>query len=190
MASRASIIADLKAHIEQVAPMRTSRAPAPTGIPALDAHLGGWPQPGIALVHGSVGSGRFRVVLPTLQKNTTTEQTVAVIDPIGWLYPPGLPGVNLQHLMLIRCGSPQADWAAAQLAASGAVPIVILLDPPPLSRGAARLMRATETGQSTVIVIGERLEPHLNPQVRLRCLGNNTVQIERGSPRQPTIKIG
>ena len=190
MDSRASIIADLRAHIDRVAPMRAPSEVAPTGIPALDAHLGGWPQPGIVLVHGPVGSGRFRVVLPTLQKHTSAEQTVAVVDPIGWLHPPGLPGVNLQHLMLIRCGNPQADWATAQIAASGAVPIVILLDPPPMSRRAARLIRASEVGQSTVIVIGERLEPHLTPQVRLRCLGNNTVQIERGSPNQPTIKIG
>ena len=189
MATRASIIADLKAHIEQVAPMRPPPKANPTGITALDAHIGGWPQPGIALVYGPVGSGRFSLVLPALQEATHSAQTVAVVDPIGWLHPPGLPGINLKHLMLIRCGAYQANWAATQLASSGAIPIVILLDPPPLSNGAARLNRATEVGQSTVIVLGERPDPRLTPHIRLLCLGKNTVQIERGAINQPTIHI-
>jgi len=169
--------------------MRPPPQSVATGISNLDAHIGGWPQPGVALVYGPVGSGRFRPVLPTIQQTTTADHTIAVVDPIGWLHPPGLPGVNFQHLMLVRCGSDQAGWATSQLASSGAVSIVILLDPPPLSRDAARLRRATEEGQSTVIVLGDRIDPHLNPNVRLRCMGNNTIRIERGATHQATVHI-
>ena len=190
MSSRASIIADLKAHIKQVAPMRPPPQSHPTGISVLDDHIGGWPQPGIALVYGPVGTGRFRLILPTLQRITNAGHTVAIVDPVGWLYPPGLPNINMQHLMLIRCGADQAGWATTQLASCGAISVTILLDPPPLARHGSRLLRATEKGQSTAIVLGERVDPHLNPRVRLKCLGNNTARIERGAISQPTIIMG
>jgi hypothetical protein len=190
MPSRAAIIADLRAQIARIAPMRTEAAPAPTGVPALDAHITGWPTPGVALIHGAVGSGRFGLILPTLQRHTTAGRCVAIIDPMGWLYPPGLPGLNLQQLMLVRCGSPQSGWAAVQLASSGATPMIILLDPPPLRRDGLRLMRATEAGQSTVIVLTERPDPQLTAPIRLHCMGNRQVRIERGAAGQPVFFTG
>ena len=181
MSSRAAIIEDLRAHLAKVAPMRETPPPTPTGIAALDAHIGGWPQPGIAHIHGAIGSGRMALVLPAMQAHTQAGRTVAVVDPMGWLYPPGLPNVDLQHLMLVRCGSIQAGWATTQLAGSGALPMIVLLDPPPLSQDAARLLRATESGQSTVAVLTESLDPRLSAQVRLRCMGGGEVHIERGA---------
>ena len=180
MSSRTAIIADLRAHLAKVAPMREPPPPSPTGIDALDAQIGGWPQPGIAHIHGAIGSGRMGLILPAIQAHTQAGRTIAIVDPMGWLYPPGLPDVDLQHLMLIRCGSIQSGWATTQLAGSGALPMTVLLDPPPLSQDASRLLRATESGQSTVAVLTETPDPRLSAQVRLHCLGGGEVQIERG----------
>ena len=190
MASRAAIVADLRAKLAAIAPMRTRSVAQPTGLAALDAHIGGWPTPGVALIHGAVGTGRFGLILPALQRHTEAGRTIAIVDPLGWLYPPGLPGVDLRQLMLVRCGGPQSGWAAIQLAASGALGLVVLLDPPPLRRDGLRLLRATETGQSTVIVLSERPDPQLAAQVRLRCMGHRQVQVERGSAGQPIFYAG
>jgi len=129
------------------------------------------------------------VVLPSLQEHTQAGRTVALVDPLGWCHPPGLPGVDLRHLMLIRCGSPQSGWATIQLASSGAVPLVILLDPPPLSSDARRLLGATESGESTVIVLTERPDGHLTAPVRIHTLGGGVIRVERGAPGQPEIKL-
>lgn len=192
MSSRAAIIADLRAHLAKVAPMRAPPPPSPTGIDGLDAHIGGWPQPGIAHIHGAVGSGRMGLVLPAIQAHTQAGRTVAIVDPMSWLYPPGLPDVDLQYLMLVRCGSIQAGWATTQLAGSGALPMIVLLDPPPLSQDASRLLRATESGQSTVAVLTETPDPRLSAQVRLRCLGGGEVRVERSTAGQVghSIRLG
>ncbi len=190
MDSRAAIIKELRSHLAQVAPMRHPEPPLPSGIYALDAQIGGWPRPGVANIHGRVGSGRLGLVLPALQAHTQSSQTVAIIDPLKWLYPPGLPGVDLQHIMLVRCGSVQSGWAATQLAGCGAVSLVLLLDPPPLSRDAARLVRATEAGQSTTIVLSESPDTSLTASVRLHCAGGGRVRIERGAPSKVTLSLG
>ena len=192
MSSRTAIIANLRDHLAKVAPMREPPPPSPTGIEALDAQIGGWPQPGIAHIHGAIGSGRMGLILPAIQVHTQAGRTVAIVDPMGWLYPPGLPGVDLQYLMLVRCGSIQAGWATTQLAGSGALPMTVLLDPPALSQDASRLLRATESGQSTVAVLTEIPDPRLSAQVRLRCLGGGEVHIERGMRGQSgrSLRLG
>lgn len=189
MATTLSTIEELRAHLAQIAPVRVQPSPIATGHPPLDTHLGGWPHPGLASIYGAVGTGRIGLVLPALQKHTQAKRTVAIVDPLGWLHPPGLPGVNFQHLMLIRCGSPKAGWAASQLARCGAIPLVVLLDPPRLARDGLRLLRATESGHSTAIVLSEQSDPHLSASVRLRMLGHHRIQIERGVPGSPIIEI-
>ena len=184
-----STIAELRAHLARIAPVRAPAPPSPTGLPQLDKHLGGWPHPGVASIHGSAGTGRIGLVLPAMQNHTQAERTVAIVDPLGWLHPPGLPGINLQHLMLVRCGGPRAGWAATQLASCGAIPMVVVLDPPPLSRDGLRLLRATEAGGSTAVVLSERPDPQLSATVRLKMLGHHRVQIERGAPGTPTVEL-
>ena len=189
MASSTSILDELRAHIASIAPMRTRSAATPTGWAELDQHIGGWPRPGIVSVHGAVGTGRLGVILPMLRAHTHKQQTVAIVDPMGWIHPPGLPGVDFNHLMLIRCGSVQAGWAAHQVASSGAVPVVVLLDPPSLARDGVRLSRATETGSSTAIVITERPDPRLSAPVRIQTIGGHRIVIERGAPGTPCLSL-
>ena len=189
MSSDSSTIAQLRAHLSQLAPMRTSEPPISTDIPQLDAEIGGWPRPGVVSIHGAIGTGRIGIVLPTMQAHTQSDHTIAVVDPIGWLHPPGLPGINLRKLMIIRCGNERANWAAAQLASSGAIPIVLLLDPPPLRADSHRLMHATESGKSTLFILTERPEIRLTAPVRIKTLGNGKIKIERGAPHQPVISL-
>jgi len=169
--------------------MRTGAPPVSTHIPRLDSEIRGWPCPGVVSIHGGVGTGRMGVVLPSMQTHTQNDKMVAIVDPLGWLHPPGLPDINLQRLMIVRCGGARAGWAAAQLAASGAIPLVVLLDPPPLRADARRLRRATEAGQSTLFVLTEQPDQHLNTPIRLRTLGNGQLKIERGAPHQPVITL-
>jgi len=178
MPSRAATIAALRAHLAEVAPHRGVPAHAPTGLPVLDAIIGGWPAPGVGTLHGPVGSGRLGLVLPALQAHTQAGRTVAVVDAMGWLYPPGLPGMDLQHLMLVRPGSARAAWAATQLAGSGATSLVVLLDPPRLGRAGLRLVRAAESGHSTVLVLSEERDPALPAQLRVAVLGQGRVRVQ------------
>ncbi len=169
--------------------MRPRPPSVPTGWSNLDDAIGGWPQPGVASIHGAVGTGRMGLVLPSIRTLTRSGCTVALVDPLGWCHPPGLPGVDLKHLMLVRCGSAQAGWAAIQVAGSGAVPLVILLDPPPLTRDATRLLRATETGASTAIVLSDQPDPHLTVPVRIQTMGDRHIRIERGAPGSPCMLL-
>jgi len=120
------------------------------------------------------------LVLPTLVAHTQAERTVAVVDAVGWLHPPGLPGVNWQHLMIVRPGATRAGWAAIQLAGSGAVPLVVVLDPPRLRRDGLRLNRAAEAGDATVIVFTESPDTDVAAAVRLHVRGRGRIQVERG----------
>lgn len=170
--------------------MRSAPTAEPTGVEALDKYIGGWPNPGVASIHGAVGSGRMGLILPALKRHTQAGRTIAIVDPLGWLYPPGLPGLDLQHLMMIRCGGPKSGWATIQLAASGALGMVVLLDPPPLRRDGLRLLRATESGHSTVVVLTERPDPHLTAPIRLHSMGNQRFKVERGAVTQPIFCTG
>jgi len=189
MSTQALTLDQLRAHLSRVAPMRTGAPVVSTGLPRLDAVLGGWPRPGIVSIHGAIGTGRLGSILPIMRSLTHRDHTVAIVDPTGWLHPPGLPGVNLQKLMIVRCGSERASWAASQLAASGAIPITVLLDPPPLRTSAHRLMHATEAGKSTLFVLTEQRDPHLTTPIRMRTIGNGKIEIERGAPHQPVITL-
>ena len=124
-----------------------------------------------------------------MQTLTQNERVVAIVDPVGWLYPPGLPGINLQKLMLVRCGAARAGWAATQLVSSGAIPMVVLLDPSSLGANAHRFLRATESGQSTLFVLSEKPDHRLKASIRLQTLDGQKIKIERGAPHQPVITL-
>jgi protein ImuA len=149
----------------------TPRAGEPTGFSALDA-IAGWPSPGLAEVVGQPGTGRMGLVLPLLARHSQAGRWVAIIDVLGRLHPPGLIGVAWPRLLLVRPGAERAVWAAEQLAASGAVAAVVLLDPMPVGRAGFRLLRAAEQGGATVLVLGERREQSLPASLRLEALGH------------------
>lgn len=184
--SRAETLAALREHLNRVAPMRApaaTRARLPLGVPELERFLHGWPRPGLAELAGAVGSGRLDLVLPALQELTHSGNTVGVVDPVGWLNPPGLRGVVLDRVLLVRPGATRAGWATEQLLRSGALPLVLLVDPGPLRRSGRRLQHAAEAGDACLCVLSERHDPSLPAALRLEVRGQGRVRIAKGAPR-------
>lgn len=143
----------------------------PACIPALDDWLGGWPRPGIVEIAGLPGSGRLAPLLPGLARLTRQGSNVVVVDPEQALHPPGLGGVDLARLVLVRPPRERAAWAAEQVARSGAVEALLLLDLPPLGRAGLRLARAAEAGGMTIFVVAGSPEEDLPAALRLRVEG-------------------
>ena len=158
-------VAALRSHLATVAPVRSR----PRGIPLGIGALGGlhWPRPGLSEVSGMPGSGRLGLVLPAMAALTQAGQEIALIDVLGQLYPPGLSGVRLDQVLLVRPGRSQVAWAAEQIARSGVCPLVVLIDPPRLGPGARRLQHAAEAGGVSLIVVSERPDPGLPATLRL-----------------------
>ncbi|MCK6504131.1 hypothetical protein L6R53_12145 [Myxococcota bacterium] len=179
--SRQERVAALRAHLAQVAPPRPARTGLPSGLETLDAAAGGWASPGLSEVVGRPGTGRLSLVLPAMRAVAARGRPVAVVDALGWLYPPGLPDLPLELLLVVRAGG-RALWAAEQLARSAALPLVIVLDPPGLGRGARRLQQAAEAGGCAVILLTEAPDPHLRPDLRLQACGRGRFQLVRGGP--------
>ena len=95
---------------------------------------------------------------------------MAVVDPLGRLYPPGLVGLRWERLLLLQPAAEQAAWATEQLAQSGAFPLVVLLDPPRLGKAGARLERAAERGECALFIVNESVDLHLPASLRVQAL--------------------
>ncbi len=188
-ASRAQVIASLREHIARVAPVRTLPLGLPTGIPALEGATGGWARPGVSLILGPPGSGRLRAVMPALRRLTCSGRRVAVVDAGGWLHPPGLDGVLLDNLLIVRPGATRVAWAAEQLCRCGVLPLVVVLDPPELGRGGRRLQGAAEEGNTAVVVISELAQRRLPARLRMMAgqdpAGRTAVLLQRGGRGRP-----
>ncbi len=190
---RAATVARLRAHLQQVAPVRA--APVvdrlPTGHAGLDARVGGLPRAGVTVVEGAPGSGRLGVVLPALGALTRAGRAVAVVDVPGWLHPPGLDGVCLDSLLLVRPGEPRALWAAEQLARCEGLALVLVLDPPPFRALGRRLVHAAEEGRTSVVLLSEAPQADLPAALHLRCLAAGRVEILRARGARPgTVALG
>lgn len=167
MVDRQATLASLRARL--AAPVvRVQRLE--TEVPALDRWFGGWPTPGLVELVGRPGSGRLAPILPALAALTRRGRTVVLVDPLRQLHPPGL-GLVLDRVLLLRPAGDQAGWAAEQVARSGAVDAVVLLDGPRLGRTALRLGRAGEGGNTAVFVVGEEPEADLPAALRLQIGG-------------------
>lgn len=171
---RAARIDALRGQLAALAPPRTLPVGVPTGVPALEAATGGWARPGLSLIEGPAGSPRLAAVLPAVRRLTLSGRQVAVVDAEHRLYPPGLDGVLLDNLILVRPPPGRALWATEQLARCPALPLVLLLDPPPLGRAARRLEVAAADGGSALVVLSEAPQVDLPARVRLRSTGEGS----------------
>jgi hypothetical protein len=184
MSDRAAAVALLRSHLARVAPVRAAPlVRLPVGNELLDGVIDGWPRPGLSEICGPAGSGRIELLLPAMQALTLSEQRVAIVDPVGWLNPPGLRGVLLDQLVMVRPGATRAPWAAEQLLRCGVFPLVILLDPGPLARAGRRLQHAAEQGDAGLCVLSESLDPSLPAALRLELLAGGRLRVRKGAPR-------
>ena len=142
-----------------------------TGTAALDRWLRGWPVPGPTEIVGAFGAGRLAPVLPLVERLTRQGRTVLFVDPLHQLHPPSLAPADLARLILVRPPNERAAWVAEQVARSGAVDALVVLDAPALGRGGVRLARAAEAGALPVFILAERPDPELPAALRLEAGG-------------------
>lgn len=176
---RGATLAALRERIARIAPVRAREGRLSTGIQGLDDVIGGWPRPGLSELVGRPGSGRLGLALPLMVELTQRRQLVVLLDGRGWLHPPGLPGVDLEHVLLIRPGQSRAGWAAEQVARSGAAPLLVVVDGPPLGRGGRRLQHAAEEGGCVVLTLSERADPDLPAALRLEVAAADRILIRK-----------
>lgn len=141
-----------------------------TGVPALASWIGGWPSGAVTEVAGLPGSGRLALLLPALRLLAGQGRPLVFVDAGQLLHPPSFPELQ-RSLLLVRPPSAQTGWAAEQVARSGAVPLVVVLDPPVSARAGVRLAKAAESGRSAVVVLVEAPDPELPAALRLEVDG-------------------
>ncbi len=142
-----------------------------TGIAALDRWLRGWPRQGVVELTGAPGAGRMALVVPLLERLTGQGRPAILVDPLHQVYPPGLGRVDLARLVLVRPPGDRTAWVAEQVARSGAVEALILVDTPPLGRGGVRLARAAEAGGMLVFVLVDHSDAALPASLRIEVCG-------------------
>lgn len=99
----------------------------PTGLPPLDAFLGGLPLRHTHLLVGSEGAGVTTLLHGFLAAITAT-QPVLLFDPHNRFFPPGAAalGVHLPHLLRIRTNNPQRLRRALAFALrASACPLIV-----------------------------------------------------------------
>ena len=173
---RRVVLSQLQAAVSSLrgAPRLSTGATLPerhTDLPSGLVGLPRWPRPGLIELSGRPGSGRLGLWSPAAALLTRQGAPVAVVDPLGRLYPPGLVGLRWERLLLLQPAAEQAAWAAEQLAQSGAFPLVVLLDPPRLGKAGARLERAAERGECALFIVNESVDLHLPASLRVQALG-------------------
>jgi hypothetical protein len=101
---------------------KVSREFLPTGIPLLDQALNGLPRGAVTELTGAASCGKTTLLLAVLAQATTRGEFVAVVDTQDTFDPASAArcGVNLDHLVWVRCGG-RADLAmkAADLLVHG-----------------------------------------------------------------------
>ncbi len=99
----------------------------PTGLPPLDAFLGGLPLRHMHLIAGTEGAG-VTTLLHGLLATVTQAHPVLFLDPHNRFYPPGAAGlgVHLPHLLRVRVHDPQKLRRALAFALrDAACPLII-----------------------------------------------------------------
>jgi hypothetical protein len=105
------------------------REQRPSGLPELDALLGGgWPHGALSELCGRRSSGRTSVMLAALARAARAGEATALVDTGGALDPRAAEacGIPLPRLLWIRCAAAQALKAADLVVAAGGFDVVAL----------------------------------------------------------------
>jgi hypothetical protein len=175
------LLRDLGSEVRRGGESREVRFDLSTGIPALDALLGGGLARGrLSEVHGPLSSGRTSVALALLARATQVGEVVAVVDAADSFHPASArcAGVQLERVLWVRPpGVSEAVRAGERLLqASGFA--VVLLDASMRNREWQalpsavwlRLTRAAAAGGTALIVVSLRrvTGPHADFALQLQ----------------------
>ncbi len=147
-----------------------------TGIAALDAVLrGGIPRSRITEITGPLGAGKTTLVRQLVATTIASGTGVAYIDATRTLDPADWASLDTGWLRVVRPSDPaRAVWSADVLLRSGAFALVVLDDPPPLSRETAmRLAALAREKAAALVVLDEtsRLRVGVNVRMEVRKRG-------------------
>ena len=180
-----------------VAGGRQAGAPWPTGLPALDAALGGGiPRGRITELTGPLAVGKTAILRPVVARVLTTGAWVAWIDAGRTLTPAPWADLGERFVVIRLPDAKRAAWTADLLLRSGVFGLVVLDGAPPLSRvHGVRLAQLARERDAACVVLehvipGETRLQRLAGTVRLR-VGLSTPPSMRphGERRTPTLQL-
>jgi RecA/RadA recombinase len=120
---------ELASHLVTAQRLEELRGHRSTGLPQLDALLGGgWPRAALSELTGRRSSGRTAVLLATLARAGNAGEATALVDTGGALDPRAAEacGIALPRLLWIRCPPDQALKAADLVVSAGGFGLVAL----------------------------------------------------------------
>jgi RecA/RadA recombinase len=123
------LVPELASHLVSAQRLEERRGHRGSGVPALDALLGGgWPRAALSEVSGRRSSGRTSVVLATLARAAAAGEATALVDTGGALDPRAAlaAGVALPRLLWIRCAPAESLKAADLVVSAGGFDVVVL----------------------------------------------------------------
>ncbi len=174
-----------------------SARPLATGVPALDAALGGGLMRGhLHELVGPPGAGGTALLLSALAAVTGAGELCALIDP-GNAFDPGRRGIDLPRLLWVRPRDPVQALRAAEIALEARFSLVALdlgdvcvLPPPRTPRGVVQVVRfekrAPSPGASPWARLARRAEQHGGALLLLArapqagTFAAATIELERG----------
>ncbi len=149
-----------------------------TGIAALDAALrGGVPRGRVTEITGPLGAGKTTLVRQLVATTIAGGSGVAYVDATRTLDPADWAALDTRWLRMIRpSDTARAAWSADVLLRSGAFALVVLDDPPQLSRETAMRLAALAREKAAALVV-------LNESPRLRVGVNLQMEVRKRSGR-------
>lgn len=174
-----------------------SARPLPTGVPSLDAALGGGLIRGqLHELIGPAGAGATAVLRAALSAATARGELCALIDP-GDAFDPAQQGVDLDRLLWVRPRDPVQALRAAEIALEARFSLVALdlgdicvLPPSRAPRGVIQVVRfekkAPSPGASPWARLARRAEKHGGALLLLArapqagTFAAATIELERG----------
>jgi hypothetical protein len=171
--------------------------PLPTGVPALDAALGGGLGRGqLHELIGPPGAGATALLCAALASATCAGELCALVDP-GNAFDPARRGIDLSRLLWVRPRDPVQALRAAEIALEARFSLVALdlgdvcvLPPPRRPRGVVEVVRfekrSPSPGASPWARLARRAEQHGGALLLLArapqagTFAAATIELERG----------
>ena len=184
--SLAPALAQLQTQLQQVvAGGRQASPPWPTGLPALDAALGGGIQRGrITELTGPLAVGKTALLRQVVAQVLTTGAWVAWIDAGRTLAPAPWADLGERFVVIRLPDAKRAAWTADLLLRSGVFGLVVLDGAPPLSRvHGVRLAQLARERDAACVV----LEHVIPGETRVQRLAG-TVRLTMGLSTPPSMR--